>query len=306
MEFIDVETFLAIVECGSIGKAAEKLFIGQGTASTRIKRLEEELNIQLIFRQQGVRKLTLTPEGEYFLSIAKEWYSLHQQSMKIHDMKIYSELRIAATDSINRYLFEDVYPYFMNKNPNTTLFLQTEHSTEIHQLIEQQAIDIGFVATLHKFPNILAKPILKENLVILCHKDNPFVKSNNLKDLKTEDEIYSIFSHEYEVWHKRNFQSDRHKVTIGTLSMLDKFILYPNTWAIAAHSAADRLSMQHHNLVVIPFEKDPPPTRTCYIIYYRHAKPWVNQMTKLFMKDLIDVISSFPNLEIIYNDDNDD
>ena len=33
MEFIDIETFLAIVESGSIGKAAEKLFIGQGTAS---------------------------------------------------------------------------------------------------------------------------------------------------------------------------------------------------------------------------------------------------------------------------------
>ena len=161
MEFIDIETFLAIVESGSIGKAAEKLFIGQGTASSRIKRLEDELNIQLLFRQQGVRKLTLTPEGEYFLSIAKEWYSLYQQSMKIRDMKIYSELRIAATDSINRFLFEDVYPYFMIKNPNTMLFLQTEHSTEIHQLIEQQAIDIGFVTTLHKFPNILAKPVLR-------------------------------------------------------------------------------------------------------------------------------------------------
>ena len=61
MEFIDIETFLAIVESGSIGKAAEKLFIGQGTASSRIKRLEDELNIQLLFRQQGVRKLTLTP-----------------------------------------------------------------------------------------------------------------------------------------------------------------------------------------------------------------------------------------------------
>lgn len=302
MEFIDIETFLAIVESGSIGKAAEKLFIGQGTASSRIKRLEDELNIQLLFRQQGVRKLTLTPEGEYFLSIAKEWYSLYQQSMKIRDMKIYSELRIAATDSINRFLFEDVYPYFMIKNPNTMLFLQTEHSTEIHQLIEQQAIDIGFVTTLHKFPNILAKPVLRENLVLLCHQDNPFVTSENLKDLKPEDEIYSIYSHDYELWHKRNFQTDRHKVTIGTLSMLNKFILYPNTWAIVAHSAADHLEMQHHDLVVVPFKKDPPPIRTFYLIYYRHAKPWVNQMTAVFMKDLIDVISSFPNLEIVYTE----
>ena len=36
MVFEDIETFLEVVSSGNVGKAAEKLYIGQGTASQRL------------------------------------------------------------------------------------------------------------------------------------------------------------------------------------------------------------------------------------------------------------------------------
>lgn len=64
MVFEDVETFLAAVDEGSIAAAAKALYIGQPTASQRIRHLEEELGVTLLSRKAGVRRLSLTPEGK--------------------------------------------------------------------------------------------------------------------------------------------------------------------------------------------------------------------------------------------------
>lgn len=50
----------------------------------------------------------------------------------------------------------------------TKLFIQTVHSTEIHRLIEEQAIDIGFAFTLHKSKSVISRPLYKEDMVLVC------------------------------------------------------------------------------------------------------------------------------------------
>ena len=47
MNYEDVLTFLTVLETQNIAQAARTLFVSQGTASTRIRRLEEELGIPL-------------------------------------------------------------------------------------------------------------------------------------------------------------------------------------------------------------------------------------------------------------------
>lgn len=71
MNHDEIITFLEIIQQGSITKAATNLYISQGTASARIQSLEQQLGISLFYRQQGIRNITLTPQGEQFLKIAK-------------------------------------------------------------------------------------------------------------------------------------------------------------------------------------------------------------------------------------------
>lgn len=146
MQFEDVMTFLEIVNSGSISKAAETLYIGQGTTSQRLGRLEDELGISLLWRQPGMRQVVLTPDGENFISIARQWVALQQQAEELRYANITRQLRIAATEMYNRYHFSKVYPEYLKNNLNVSLYLQTEHSTEVHQMIERQQIDIGIVA----------------------------------------------------------------------------------------------------------------------------------------------------------------
>lgn len=302
MMFEDVETFLEVVGSGSVGRAAENLYIGQGTASQRLRRLEHELGITLLWRHPGMRKVTLTPEGEYFYTIARQWITLQQQAEGIRNLNINKQLRIAATEMYNRYHFADIYPAFLKTHPDVSLFLQTEHSTEIHQLIEQQQIDFGFVGTLHKSPSIRSIPFFKEKFTVLCHKENPYCESHSMDDLDPNQEIYSIWSSEYELWHQRNFHVDTHKITIGTVSMIENFLITEHTWTIVTEYIAKILCQQNKHLTSIPFQDHVIPDRITYLIYYRYSKPWIQDLIDEFINETTAMLQKTKLVEMLATD----
>ena len=69
MEWSDVRIFLAVVRCGSLGKAAHALAVSHPTVGRRIKALEEEAE-QALFRRTK-DGLVLTDTGDAVLALAE-------------------------------------------------------------------------------------------------------------------------------------------------------------------------------------------------------------------------------------------
>jgi DNA-binding transcriptional LysR family regulator len=69
MELRQFRYFVAVAEERSISRAAERLWIAQPGLSTQVRRLENELGIQLFHRHS--RGVDLTPGGELFLERAR-------------------------------------------------------------------------------------------------------------------------------------------------------------------------------------------------------------------------------------------
>ncbi len=65
MELAQIRTFLAVAECGSFSRAAERLFLTQPAVSKRVAQLEEELGVPL-FDRMGHR-VVLTGAGRLLL-----------------------------------------------------------------------------------------------------------------------------------------------------------------------------------------------------------------------------------------------
>lgn len=286
----DLTTFLAIAESGSLRQAADSLYIGQGTASLRLKRLEEELQVSLFYRHKGIKGVRLTPEGESFLNIAQQWLALWKNAEQLKHMKTYRELHVAAPDTFNNFLLIDVYCSFTKKHPETVLTIQTEHSTEVHQLIENQQMDIGFVSNLHPFSNVVATPFFSEDMVCVCHADSAFANSGNFSDLQSYNEVYSPVSTEYGLWHKQFFpNTGRFRITTGTASMLPYFMEDPDSWTIVPSTIAQLLLAKIPGLVRLPISFS-PPRRTAYILLHRYSKPWIRDLTSLLVHDVINHI----------------
>ena len=61
---------LTIADCGSMNEAAKQLFLSQPSLSETMKELETEIGLDIFLRSN--RGIVITPEGEEFLSYAKQ------------------------------------------------------------------------------------------------------------------------------------------------------------------------------------------------------------------------------------------
>ena len=69
MNLAALQTFLTIVETGSLVRASEQLNVTQSTVTARLKTLEDELGTRLLNRYKS--GTTLTPAGTRLLRYAR-------------------------------------------------------------------------------------------------------------------------------------------------------------------------------------------------------------------------------------------
>ncbi|KOC91928.1 LysR family transcriptional regulator [Winslowiella iniecta] len=75
-----IQTFIAVVDCGSFTRAAERLFISKAMASIHVKSLEDLLNIPLLIR--NTRGITLTEAGETLYNDFQQIFLTIQTSLE--------------------------------------------------------------------------------------------------------------------------------------------------------------------------------------------------------------------------------
>ncbi|MGS0730270.1 LysR family transcriptional regulator, partial [Shewanella sp. 0m-11] len=74
-----LESFIAVVECGNLSKAAEKLCRTQSTISLQIKKLEESVGKPLLLRDN--KGVTMTESGKTLLNYAYKMLQLSSQAI---------------------------------------------------------------------------------------------------------------------------------------------------------------------------------------------------------------------------------
>ena len=300
MNYDEILTFLAILDGGSIAKAAQTLFISQGTASTRIQQLERQLGFELFYRQKGVRHIVLSPQGREFLPLARQLYKLNQDAMQLKRNSEITELNITALDLINSLVFSGVYKEFIKKHPDILLTIGTQHSRKTYPLIEQRVSDIGFVSGKYNFPSVHITPLYSEKMVFLYHQQHPFAVSQNAQDLAVENEIYLDWSREFRLWHNQYFDFTRHKkVTLGTVVMLPNFIGEPELWSIVTEGVAKYIIDKFPELAFSHISA-PPPEHVIYVIKHRFLDGKALRAYHVFIARVVEFISSTPYRTLLY------
>ena len=79
-----------IAETKSMNKAAAELFISQPALSSAIHELEEELQVEIFFRNQ--RGIIVTTEGENFLSYARQIVEMSEMLKEYFYLKFFLKL----------------------------------------------------------------------------------------------------------------------------------------------------------------------------------------------------------------------
>jgi DNA-binding transcriptional LysR family regulator len=108
-----MEYIIEVVQCGSINKAAQNLYLSQPNLSNSIKALERELGFQIFIRKNS--GIELTPEGTEFLKYANR---IHVEMEKIKNIpSLFQKYRDLSITSTYSSLFLQIFMSYRNLHP---------------------------------------------------------------------------------------------------------------------------------------------------------------------------------------------
>lgn len=143
MELRNIETFIKLTELENFSRTAEYLNYSQSTVTIQIQQLEKELGFQL-FERIG-KKVILTNLGKQFLSEAKEMKKIEEQMLHLGMSKdeVSGTLRVGSIESLVNPHSAKLITEYHRKFPKVKLDIKTSHTTDLLQMIKQNALDVA-------------------------------------------------------------------------------------------------------------------------------------------------------------------
>ncbi|RYJ38623.1 MULTISPECIES: LysR family transcriptional regulator [Flavobacterium] len=169
-------------------KAATELYITQPAVSKHIQELEETYKTKL-FERNG-SKIALTPAGKILLKYTKSIFDIYREidfEMSSFNAERQGLLRLGASTTISQYIISPVLASFHQKQKDIKVNLLNGNTEQIENALINKEIEIGIVEGHSKNQSIKYIPFLKDELVLVCNSNNPFVKQNEISvsDLKS-------------------------------------------------------------------------------------------------------------------------
>jgi len=147
LDFELLRTFIAVVDNGSLTRAANQVHRSQSAVSMQIKRLESQLE-QELFMRSG-RGLLLTQHGKSLVAYARRLLNLHDQALtELTANDNTQHLRIGCPDDYSVKLLPGLLMLLRQKNPTIRLSIFTENSGRLRQAMDNNEIDLAIMTRL--------------------------------------------------------------------------------------------------------------------------------------------------------------
>lgn len=285
MNYGQIEAFLYVTRLGSISKAANALYVSQSTVSQRLQAIENEYNIKIIKRERGIKKISLTKEGEQFYKLAMKFESIEKEAESISTMSGTASVVIGAVDSVHNIVMLDIYKRILGNPQGIRLSILTHQSDEIYMLLDRREIDVGLTLQKRHMSNMVIDELFSEKLVMVTDKNYKFdSKVINNHHLSASKQILIHWGSEYRVWHEQYWGAISNTfLQVDTPKMLEELIDGTDLWAIVPISLANHLNEK--GIVNIYELKSPPPNRICYLVTRNDAAEQVNIIKKLIFTE---------------------
>ncbi|MGN7477779.1 LysR family transcriptional regulator [Solibacillus silvestris] len=179
MEFKDLEIFQLVAEKGTVTEAAKELNYVQSNITSRIQKLEAELNTPLFNRHR--RGMTLTPEGKKLLAYSKKVLLLTDEMKRsvLNKNEPSGKLEIGTVETV--YHLPDILSSYIKSYKNVDLSLITGVTENLEEEVLNHKLDGAFITASNVHPDLECYEVFDEELVLISGTQNP-----TLEQLKNE------------------------------------------------------------------------------------------------------------------------
>jgi len=147
MELRHLRTIVAVAQHRSLTKAGEELYLSQSAVSQQIRRLEEELGIE-VFRRTS-RSVELTAEGRVILGYAErvlaEVDDMHSELEEISGL-LSGQLRIGGVWPTGPYDIFELLADFRSAHPGVDIHMVEATQDDVLDALRTDELDCAFAA----------------------------------------------------------------------------------------------------------------------------------------------------------------
>jgi DNA-binding transcriptional LysR family regulator len=183
MELRHLRTVEAVARHRSLTKAGEELFLTQSAVSQQIRRLEDELGVDVFHRTS--RRVELTAEGRVILGYAQRALSevdrLHDELEQITGL-LSGELRIGGLYPTGRYDLFTMLAEFRAAHPGVAIHMTEGTQDDTFAALRADELDCAFIA--HD-PDAIgdefaADLVFQDELVVAVAADHPLAEKRSV------------------------------------------------------------------------------------------------------------------------------
>jgi LysR family hydrogen peroxide-inducible transcriptional activator len=268
-----LQYFVKLADLKHFSKAADACFVSQPTLSTQIRKLEEELGVQLV--ERSPKNIMLTRVGEEVAERARLVLSDIEQIRAVarrDGNPADGVLRLGLFPTLAPYYLPHVVPSVRKLYPNLRLQLAEEKTEDILRMLRQGELDAALLALPVNDDGMTVEILFEEPFVLALPGDHPLAGRTGimLKDLEDVElllleEGHCLREHALEVCalagaHER---VDFHATSMETLRQMvaaDVGVTLMPVLAVKPPIAAT-------SNVVISHFADPAPSRTIALVW---------------------------------------
>ncbi|AKA67581.1 LysR family transcriptional regulator [Clostridium scatologenes] len=183
--------FVAVCDKMNMTKASDTLFMSQSAVSQAISELENHYGLRLFERLS--KKLYITQAGEKLLSYAR--YIIKLNIELENEMKTLNEkgsIRIGASVTVGAYVLPKLVSHFQRENTEVDIQVYEENTTKIEKMLLHDEIDLALVEGETTNSDIINKPFMNDELVLICGSNHRFSKLSYIEPHELEKEKFII------------------------------------------------------------------------------------------------------------------
>jgi DNA-binding transcriptional LysR family regulator len=137
-----LRSFVAGVELGSFGRAADRLGRSTSAVSAQLKKLEEQAGVPLL-RKAG-RGLALTDAGETMLAYARRLLDLNDQaSVAVRGTRLQGRVRLGLQEDFGEILLPRVLGQFARAHPQVRIEARVARNAELLERVAAGELDLA-------------------------------------------------------------------------------------------------------------------------------------------------------------------
>ncbi|MDB5797883.1 MAG: LysR family transcriptional regulator [Paucimonas sp.] len=187
-DLTDLRLFIYIAELKSMTRAAERMHLSLGAASSRMKEMESRFGMRLLYREnKGVQ---LSPAGETLLRHAQQVMQQVERlkaEMQEYNNGIKGHIRIFANTTAVTEFMPQVLGRFLARHPQVNVALEERLNHDIVRGVQEGTADVGIAAGPVQAQGVHVINFSTDRLVLATAVGHPLAKAGKLSFAQTLD-----------------------------------------------------------------------------------------------------------------------